>query len=215
MAPGWYNQDGPGARSSSVHGRGIVETAGGVSIRRSEDREMATPALQASIHLRGLLALPGGRRPPRDDRRRALRVTRAQVAKHQIVLGNLYSSREPFVYENRLGYFLPAPLMWSSPMRTSSSRTCSSSRTSAPRSFRNLAHFGAPDLVVEILSESTRKEGRDHQAKLYDGWGSVNTGSSIRTRGRSGSMGPATAGSSGRPSCRRPGIGWRRLSCRG
>ncbi|HSN87018.1 MAG TPA: Uma2 family endonuclease [Thermoanaerobaculia bacterium] len=88
--------------------------------------------------------------------------------RHQIVAGNLHRLVSPFVREHRLGYFLFAPLdvilsdedvVQPDLLFISNERSSIAQKSGA---------FGAPDLVVEVLSDSTRKRDETIKLRLYD-----------------------------------------------
>ena len=100
-------------------------------------------------------------------------VSPAPKWRHQIVLGNLYRLVSPFIYENRLGYFLPAPLdvvLSDEDVVQPDLLFISNERSSIAQ---EAGAFGAPDLVVEILSDSTRRRDETIKLSLYEAMGVI------------------------------------------
>jgi len=98
-------------------------------------------------------------------------VTPSPNLKHQIVIGNLFFALKAFVREHKLGLVLFAPMdvvltihnvVEPDVLFVSNSRT---GRLTA----NNIQ--GAPDLVVEVLSESSRKTDEITKRHLYERYG--------------------------------------------
>lgn len=81
---------------------------------------------------------------------------------------NLHRLVSSFVYENRLGYFLFAPLdvVLSDEDVVEPDLLFISNERSAIA--KESGVFGAPDLIVEILSDSTRRRHETVKLRLYD-----------------------------------------------
>ena len=95
-------------------------------------------------------------------------VSPAPSLRHQIVAGNFYRLVSPFVYDKRLGFFLFAPLdvVLSDEDVVQPDLLFISNKRSSIAQKRGA--FGAPDLVVEILSDSTRERDKTSKLGLYD-----------------------------------------------
>ncbi|HYO12337.1 MAG TPA: Uma2 family endonuclease [Thermoanaerobaculia bacterium] len=98
-------------------------------------------------------------------------VTPAPNWRHQLVAGNFHRLVSPFVYENRLGYILFAPL----DLVLSDEDVVQPDLLFISRDRASIAQergaFGAPDLVIEILSESTRRRDETIKLRLYEEMG--------------------------------------------
>ncbi len=113
---------------------------------------------------------------PNDGRRHELIegehfVTPAPKTKHQIVSSNLHQILGPFVRQRRLGRILSAPtdvVLSDLDVVEPDLLFVSTSRLSI---ITETHIHGAPDLVVEILSESTRKTDEIIKRKLYERYG--------------------------------------------
>ena len=177
---------------------------------------MATPAYKQRFTYEDYLLFPD------DGRRHELiggehYVSPSPVKKHQRASARLQHSLGPFVDQNRLGFLYSRAFR-----RDPLGRGCGPAR---PRFFvsnerppieQDHGIFGAPDLVVEILSESNRKMDEITKRKLYE-WAGVleywvvdpvlETVKTYRLDAVS---------TSGWPSCRpKRGTGWRRRCCPG
>lgn len=110
---------------------------------------------------------------PEDGRRHELIegehfVTPAPKTKHQIVSSNLHRILGSFVYQRRLGRVLSAPtdvVLSELDVVQPDLLFVSTSRLSI---MTDTHIHGAPDLVVEILSETTRKPDEIIKRKLYE-----------------------------------------------
>lgn len=113
---------------------------------------------------------------PEDGRRHELIegehvVTPAPRTKHQIVSSNLHRVLSVFVHDRRLGRVFAAPtdvVLSDLDVVEPDLLFVSTSRMSI---VTDTHIHGAPDLVVEILSESTRKTDEIVKRKLYDRFG--------------------------------------------
>ncbi len=132
---------------------------------------MATPAYKLQFTYEDYLLFPD------DGRRHELiggehYVTPAPLTRHQDSSGNLYRLLSVFIYENRLGrlYAAPFDVVLSDEDVVQPDIAFISRDRLAIR--RERGAVGAPDLVVEILSESTRKTDETVKRKLYE-WAGV------------------------------------------
>ena len=110
---------------------------------------------------------------PDDGRRHELiggehYVSPAPNEKHQIVVTNLNVDCGRFVREERLGRFFVAPydVVLSDEDVVQPDLVFVSNERASIR--RESGAFGAPDLVIEILSDSTRKTDEVTKRKLYE-----------------------------------------------
>lgn len=98
-------------------------------------------------------------------------VTPAPNWRHQLVAGNLHRLASPFVHENRLGYILFAPF----DVVLSDEDVVQPDLLFISRDRASIAQergaFGAPDLVIEVLSESTRRRDETIKLRLYEEMG--------------------------------------------
>ena len=132
---------------------------------------MATPAYRLKFTYEDYLLFPD------DGRRHELiggehYVSPSPVKKHQRASSNLQRNLSLFIFENRLGFLYPAPF----DVILSDEDVVQPDLifVSNQRSFIEQDHgiVGAPDLVVEILSESNRKTDEITKRKLYE-WAGV------------------------------------------
>jgi Uma2 family endonuclease len=132
---------------------------------------MATPAFKLQLTYEDYLLFPD------DGRRHELiggehYVTPSPVRKHQRVSARLQHSLGPFVDENRLGFLYSAPfdvILSDEDVVQPDLLFVSRQRTAIEQDH---GIVGAPDLVVEILSESNRKTDEITKRKLYE-WAGV------------------------------------------
>ena len=97
-----------------------------------------------------------------------LLVSPAPMSKHQLVLGNLHGRIWVFLEENPIGKVLFAPLdVVLSDINVVEPDLVFFSNTRLDRLTRKNAQ-GAPDLVVEVLSESTRRTDEIRKRKLFE-----------------------------------------------
>ena len=132
---------------------------------------MATPAYKQRFTYEDYLLFPD------DGRRHELiggehYVSPSPVKKHQRASARLQHSLGPFVDQNRLGFLYSAPfdVILSDEDVVQPDLIFVSNERSAIEQDRGI--FGAPDLVVEILSESNRKTDEITKRKLYE-WAGV------------------------------------------
>jgi Uma2 family endonuclease len=132
---------------------------------------MATPAYRLKFTYEDYLLFPD------DGRRHELiggehYVTPAPLRKHQDSSGNLYRLLSVFIYEHRLGrlYHPPFDVVLSEEDVVQPDLVFVSSGRSQVLTDRGAV--GAPDLIIEILSESTRKTDETVKRKLYE-WAGV------------------------------------------
>jgi Uma2 family endonuclease len=100
-------------------------------------------------------------------------VSPAPKWRHQIVAGNFHRLVSPFVRSERLGYFLFAPLdvvLSDEDVVQPDLLFISNERSSIAQ---EAGAFGAPDLVVEILSDSTRRRDETIKLRLYEVMGVI------------------------------------------
>lgn len=100
-------------------------------------------------------------------------VSPAPSLRHQIIASNFHLLVGPFVRENRLGHFLFAPLdvvLSDEDVVQPDLLFISNERSSIAQ---KRGAFGAPDLVVEIFSDSTRKRDETMKLGLYDVMGVI------------------------------------------
>jgi Uma2 family endonuclease len=113
---------------------------------------------------------------PEDGRRHEILdgehyVTASPFYRHQRASGRLHGSMEPFVYERKLGVVLSAPMdMILSPHDVAQPDLLfiSNARMGIV-TWKNIQ--GAPDLVVEILSDGTRRQDEGVKLDRYDRFG--------------------------------------------
>jgi Uma2 family endonuclease len=98
-------------------------------------------------------------------------VTPAPPFRHQGVAGNLHLILGPFVREHRLGsvYFAPADVLLSKHDIVQPDLLFISNERAGIVTEANAQ--GAPDLVIEILSDSTRRRDETLKRDLYDRFG--------------------------------------------
>ncbi len=98
-------------------------------------------------------------------------VTPAPLTRHQRVSSRLHGTLEPFVFERQLGLVLAAPtdVVLSPHDVTQPDLLFVSKARTGIVTEENLQ--GAPDLVVEILSESTRRRDERLKHDLYERFG--------------------------------------------
>jgi Uma2 family endonuclease len=132
---------------------------------------MATPAYKLKFTYDDYLLFPD------DGRRHELiggehYVTPAPLTRHQDASSNLHRLLSVFIYEHRLGrlYAAPFDVVLSDEDVVQPDLAFISQGRLAIRKERGAV--GAPDLVVEILSESTRKTDETVKRKLYE-WAGV------------------------------------------
>jgi Uma2 family endonuclease len=132
---------------------------------------MATPACKLRFTYEDYLLFPD------DGRRHELiggehYVTPAPFRKHQRISSHLQRYLGPFIYDNGLGFLYTAPcdVVLSDEDVVQPDLIFVSNQ----RSFieKDEGIVGAPDLVIEILSESTRKTDETIKRKLYE-WAGV------------------------------------------
>jgi Uma2 family endonuclease len=141
-----------------------------LQFRRPEDREMATPARKFKYTYQDYLLFPD------DGNRHEIiggehYVTPAPNWRHQLVAGNFHRLVSPFIYENRLGYILFAPLdvvLSDEDVVQPDLLFISNDRASIAQ---EKGAFGAPDLVIEVLSDSTRRRDETIKLRLYEEMG--------------------------------------------
>ena len=109
-----------------------------------------------------------------------LYVTPSPLARHQIVLANLLYYLIDFVKKQDLGTVYPAAfdVVFSAYDVVEPDILYVSKARASVVTEKNIQ--GAPDLVVEVLSESTAQIDRTTKLKLYAAMASRNTGSLIR-----------------------------------
>jgi len=97
-----------------------------------------------------------------------LLVTPAPHSKHQLVLGNLYWWLRSYLEKNPVGkvLFAPADVVLSEVNVVEPDLLFLSNARRERLTRRNIQ--GAPDLVVEVLSESTRRTDEVRKRKLYE-----------------------------------------------
>lgn len=134
---------------------------------RFEDRDMATPAYRLQLIYEDYLLFPD------DGRRHELiggehYVTAAPSEKHQIAAGNLHLDLGMFVRNHGLGrvFFAPYDLVLSDQDVVQPDLLFISHQRGAVAKRQGIAAI--PELVVEILSESTRKTDETIKRKLYE-----------------------------------------------
>jgi Uma2 family endonuclease len=132
---------------------------------------MATPAYKLRFTYEDYLLFPD------DGRRHELIggehcVTPAPRKKHQRSSSRLQHALGPFIDENRLGFLYSAPfdVILSDEDVVQPDLVFVSSERSAIEKDEGIV--GAPDLVIEILSDSTRKTDETFKRKLYE-WAGV------------------------------------------
>ncbi|MEK6814137.1 MAG: Uma2 family endonuclease [Nitrospirota bacterium] len=113
---------------------------------------------------------------PEDGRRHELiggdrYVTPSPNMKHQAILANLHRILGPFVHERRLGKLLFAPfdILFSDLDVVQPDMLFVSAPRASIITDKNVR--GAPDLVIEVLSDSTRKTDEIIKRKLYERFG--------------------------------------------
>jgi Uma2 family endonuclease len=98
-------------------------------------------------------------------------VTDAPHVYHQGIAANLHAEIGPFVRRHRLGAFLFAPV----DVILSDHNVCQPDLLFISNERRGIITEknvqGAPDLVIEILSESTRRQDEGLKRELYDRYG--------------------------------------------
>ena len=98
-----------------------------------------------------------------------LLVTPAPMSRHQLVLSNFHWWVRSYLEENRIGKVLFAPFdVVLSDVNVVEPDLLFLSNARLDRLTRKNAQ-GAPDLVVEVLSESTRRTDAIRKRKLYEG----------------------------------------------
>lgn len=97
-----------------------------------------------------------------------LLVTPSPMSRHQMVLGNLYWWVRSYLEENPIGkvLFAPADVVFSQINVVEPDLLFLSNARLERLTKRNVQ--GAPDLVVEVLSESTRRTDEIRKRKLYE-----------------------------------------------
>jgi len=97
-----------------------------------------------------------------------LLVTPAPLSKHQLALGNLYGLLWAFLQANPMGrvLFAPADVVLSEINVVEPDLLFLSNARRDRLTRKNIK--GAPDLVVEVLSESTRRTDEVRKRKLYE-----------------------------------------------
>jgi Uma2 family endonuclease len=97
-----------------------------------------------------------------------LLVTPAPLSKHQLVLGNLYWWLRSYLEKNPIGkaLFAPADVVLSEANVVEPDLLFLSNARQDRLTRKNIQ--GAPDLVVEVLSESTRRTDELRKRKLYE-----------------------------------------------
>lgn len=95
-------------------------------------------------------------------------VSPAPIEKHQLVSWNFAWFLADYLRRNRLGQAFTAPfdVLFSKHDVVQPDLVYISNERSGIRTGRNVQ--GAPDLVVEILSESTRRQDEDRKLRLYE-----------------------------------------------
>jgi Uma2 family endonuclease len=140
------------------------------ALSRSGDRDMATPAYKVRYTYDDYLLFP------EDGMRHEIiggehYVTAAPNWKHQITASNLQIDIGGFVRRKRLGRVFPAPFA----VKLSNEDVVEPDLlfVSRERSFveQDQGIFGAPDLVIEILSPSTQKRDETVKHQLYERFG--------------------------------------------
>jgi Uma2 family endonuclease len=98
-------------------------------------------------------------------------VTPAPTPRHQGAAGALYRALGPFVYEHRLGqvFFAPLDIVFSKHDIAQPDLVFISNERASLIGEKNVQ--GAPDLVVEILSDSTRRADETVKRSLYESFG--------------------------------------------
>jgi Uma2 family endonuclease len=136
----------------------------------SGDRDMATPAYKLRYTYDDYLLFP------EDGMRHEIiggehYVTAAPSRKHQIAVGNLHRILATFIYERRLGRLYPGPLavVLSNEDVVEPDLLFISQERSAIEQDRGA--FGAPDLVIEVLSPFTRRTDENLKRRLYEASG--------------------------------------------
>ena len=132
---------------------------------------MATPAYRAKLIYEDYLLFPN------DGRRHELiggehYVSPAPKKRHQRASGNLYRLLSVPIYEQRLGFLYAAPfdVVLSEEDVVQPDLMFISRERSAIEEDAGI--FGAPDLIVEVLSNSTRQLDEVIKHRLYE-WASV------------------------------------------
>jgi Uma2 family endonuclease len=132
---------------------------------------MATPAYKLRFTYEDYLLFPD------DGRRHELiggehHVSPSPVKKHQRVSSHLQRHLNPFIHDNGLGFLYTAPfdVLLSDEDVVQPDLIFVSKERSAIEEDRGIV--GAPDLVIEILSESNRKTDEITKRKLYE-WAGV------------------------------------------
>jgi Uma2 family endonuclease len=136
----------------------------------SGDRDMATPAYKVRYTYDDYLLFP------EDGMRHEIiggehYVTAAPNVRHQDVSGNLYAELREVVRRKRLGrlYYAPLTVVLSTDDVVEPDLVfISNERLSI---MREQGAFGAPDLLVEILSPSTKKKDETLKHRLYEASG--------------------------------------------
>lgn len=132
---------------------------------------MATPAYKLKFTYEDYLLFPDdGRRHELIGGERC--VSPSPKKKHQDSSGNLYRIFSAFIYENRLGrlYHPPFDVILSEEDVVQPDLVFVSNARSAI--LKDEGIVGAPDLIVEILSDSSRKTDETIKRKLYE-WAGV------------------------------------------
>lgn len=95
-------------------------------------------------------------------------VSPAPIEKHQLVSWNLAWFLADYLRRNRLGQAFTAPydVLFSQHDVVQPDLIYISNERSAIRTGKNVQ--GAPDLVIEILSESTRRQDEERKLRLYE-----------------------------------------------
>jgi Uma2 family endonuclease len=132
---------------------------------------MATPAYRLKLTYEDYLLFPD------DGRRHELiggehYVSPSPTKKHQRASANLQRNLGLFIFENRLGFLYSAPfdvILSEEDVVQPDLIFVSTQRSSIERDH---GIVGAPDLLVEILSESNRKTDEITKRKLYE-WAGV------------------------------------------
>jgi Uma2 family endonuclease len=98
-------------------------------------------------------------------------VTPAPTPRHQGAAGALYRNLSPFIYEHRLGrlFFAPLDIVFSKHDIAQPDLVFISNERAGIIGEKNVQ--GAPDLVVEILSDSTRRTDETVKRGLYERFG--------------------------------------------
>lgn len=93
-------------------------------------------------------------------------ITPSPTEQHQMILGNLYSILRNYIKINKLGKILMAPMdvrLWEGNIRQPDIIFMSNEHLNRT----TMELWNVPDLVIEILSESTIKEDREEKYKEY------------------------------------------------